>query len=187
MSCHVLSCRVKVPFLRNLAHGAALRDAEGPATPQKKLKKKKKKVTSPRDAGATASRRLQPVAAQAGPQHWHLAWFAWFSWPLLITRAWLGLGGPLRARPAAVPRPLVGCVERGAGPFTSTDVPGLPLGPVRLGPACDCLLLLLLLLLPPLLPLPSLVCLSKSLSPAFIKRGLPCREQTENGRHEANQ
>lgn len=29
---HVMSCRVKVPYLRNLGPGAVLRDAEGPAT-----------------------------------------------------------------------------------------------------------------------------------------------------------
>lgn len=47
-----------------------------------------------RPRGAGGEQQITPVAAQAGPQHWHFAWFAWFAWPLLIARAWPGLGAP---------------------------------------------------------------------------------------------
>lgn len=59
----------------------------------------------------------------------------------------------------------MGCSERGAGPFSFTDVPSLA---SRLG-RCDALLPVLL----PVLPLPTLVCLV----PAFIRRGLPAESR----------
>lgn len=75
----------------------------------------------PRDAGGEG--QITPVAAQAGPQHWHFAWFAWFAWPLLIARAWPRLGAPSEPVLRACLGLWVGCSQRGAGPSTFTDLP----------------------------------------------------------------
>lgn len=114
MSCPALSSQsAAVPYLCNLGRRSTQR-RRGPGYTRKGSL-----------GGAGVGQQIAPVAAQAGPQHWHFAWFAWFAWPLLIARAWPGLGAPFRARPEGVPRPLVGCSERGGGPFTFTDVPSL--------------------------------------------------------------
>lgn len=65
-------------------------DTLGPARYSETPKARLHKETS----GRGGEQQITTVSAQAGPQHWHFAWFAWFAWPLLIARAWPGLGAP---------------------------------------------------------------------------------------------